>query len=494
MKKVIVSLLIFLCLFCVPELRAQKMILSPESIDNGGLNYLKIIGQDDEGVFLLFSNLSLGIERDRVGLKTRRYKLAYFSFDLKPRWQQNVNVSDGADIETIGFFNNQVVVVSSSFDKSNDNLSFFIHYINAKGAVSPAKKFGGITADKSINPGKPRIRLSPNKSMVGVLLNEERENSQTVRTWICDTSLQLKKESAASLNYNSRDLDLMDAMISDDLQTSVLGQVRMKESASERKRTQLFRLFLINSNSKLYEYPVNTMNELMSEASLVFDRLHNTILVTGFYAEKGSFSGTGILYGRLPMQAPDSFKIATIPIRSDAQQKLIGERNNSNGVGVYNYPIQKVILRKDGGAVVVAEAAYLSEYSYYDYFTQTFNRRIEYHFDNVLILSVNANGAIDWSEVVRKEQASMDDEGYYSSFCAMYDRDRMALVYNDDISRNNQVVSYVIDNLGKIQVKKLSGISDNITLIPRSGKQVAESLIIVPATSRKRLYLARIDF
>ncbi|MBK7855311.1 MAG: hypothetical protein IPJ79_10760 [Bacteroidetes bacterium] len=64
--------------------------------------------------------------------------------------------------------------------------------------------------------------------------------------------------------------------------------------------------------------------------------------------------------------------------------------------------MKKVILRSDGGAVIIAEVAYTSEFSYYDYFSQTYVRRVEYHFENAAIFSVNADGTIHWNTVLRK--------------------------------------------------------------------------------------------
>jgi hypothetical protein len=478
------------------DLHAQKLSLGASPVENDGLNYLKIIGQDEDGFFVLFSNLSLNIERDRIGLRTRKYWLGYYTFDLKPKWQKALEGNDNAGIETVNYFNNRIVVISSTSDKSAGTLQLFLNTYDASGnAIIAGRKISSLNVDRSSDPGKPRMRISPNRERLGIILNEERENEQILHSVFCDTSFNVIGSSTAKLSYSPRDLDLTEAVISDDHQLILLGQLRIKDAAADRKKTQLFKLFyLAGGGASFREFPVNTIQETMSEANLIIDRKHQTALVTGFYAEQESFAGTGILYGKLQLSGPDSFKVAALPIRSDSNQQLVGERNNSNGVGLFNYPVQKIIPRNDGGAVIVAEAAYLSEYSYYDYFTQSFNRRIEYHFDNIVVMSINARGNIDWSEVIRKDQTSMDDEGYYSSFCGMYDFDRMALIFNDDVGRNNIVVAHIIDNLGRLQVKKLSSISDNITIIPRSGKQVAESLVIVPATSRKRLYLARIEF
>ncbi|MBK9319974.1 MAG: hypothetical protein IPM91_15035 [Bacteroidetes bacterium] len=38
---------------------AQSIQISPENIDDNGLDYAKVIGQDESGIYLLMSNLSL---------------------------------------------------------------------------------------------------------------------------------------------------------------------------------------------------------------------------------------------------------------------------------------------------------------------------------------------------------------------------------------------------------------------------------------------------
>jgi hypothetical protein len=180
-------------------------------------------------------------------------------------------------------------------------------------------------------------------------------------------------------------------------------------------------------------------------------------------------------------------------INGDAQSKLVGERNSANGMGLFNYPIQKIIVRNDGGAVIVAEAQYLSEYSYYDYYTQSFNRRIEYHFDNIVLMSVSANGTIDWSQVIRKDQSSVDDEGLYASFAYAISPDAISIFLNGDIGRNNEVVLFSIDYKGSLSTKKITRQGENISLIPKSGKQVDESVLIVPGINKKRVYLFKIE-
>jgi hypothetical protein len=225
----------------------------------------------------------------------------------------------------------------------------------------------------------------------------------------------------------------------------------------------------------------------------VIDRVNNKAIVTGFFADKTSYSGASLLYGTIDLHNPNSLKVSTGKLSNDARMRLVGQRNSGGGISLYNYPIQRVIPRSDGGALVIAEAAYLSEYNFYDYFTQTFNRRIEYHFDNILALSVNQDGSIHWGQLIQKVQTSMDDEGLYSSFNTILTPDDLSVVFNNDIGRNNEIVSHSINAKGELVVKRFSKTGDSVSILPRSGRQVDENTMIVPAITKKRLFLVKLE-
>jgi hypothetical protein len=158
------------------------------------------------------------------------------------------------------------------------------------------------------------------------------------------------------------------------------------------------------------------------------------------------------------------------------------------------YPIERIVLRNDGGAVIVAEAAYTTEYSYYDSFSQSFTRRLEYHFDNIVVISINSDGSVDWSTIVEKEQISMDDNGIFSSFCSMLNSEKLIVVYNDDISKRNNVIPASIDNKGALIKSRPFAGSEGLLLLPRSGKQVSENSIVVPAYKKRNQFLVQITF
>ena len=475
---------------------AQKLTVSPDAIDDN-LSYMKVIGQDENGFFLLQSNLSFELMRDHVGLRSRKYKLSYFGNDLRPHWTKSIttHVEDG-NVEGVIFYHEKAVVLSSVWNKAESKLIYYFDAYNPDGSLSSsAKKTGECIVDKNSSLEKPQLLLSASKNKIAIYCNEMRAKDQVIHLIVADTSFTVTTASKATLSYAEKDLSFSNAVLSDSDQFCLLAQLRLRDADKERKKLWLYRLFYLdNASDSFKEFVVNEAERQMTEASVVIDKKNNTVVVTGFYADQGSFAGTGILFASIPLTNPTTLHKNNFTINGDAQSTLIGERNSGNSMGLFNYPIQKIILRNDGGAVIVAEAEYLSEYSYFDYYTQSFNRRVEFHFDNIVVMSVNVAGTIDWTQVIRKDQTSVDDEGLYSSFAYAINSDEISILINNDIGRNNEIVDYRIDSKGKISNKKITRQGDNISLIPRSGRQVDESTIIVPGINKKRIHLLKIEF
>ena len=196
----------------------------------------------------------------------------------------------------------------------------------------------------------------------------------------------------------------------------------------------------------------------------------------------------------IEMSNPSQLVVKTHSIDSGTQFKLLGDRNSGYDIGLISYPIQKIIHRNDGGAVIVAEASYTNDYSYYDYFTQSFTRRTEYHYNNIVVISINNDASIHWLNIIRKDQESEDDGGIFSSFCLMLTSDEMVLIYNSDISRNSEVTGQLISNSGVQTEKHLIRPTEHVLLFSRNGKQISENEVIIPCISKKKIMLGKFTF
>ncbi|MFM7728840.1 MAG: hypothetical protein ACKO7B_19225 [Flavobacteriales bacterium] len=105
---------------------------------------------------------------------------------------------------------------------------------------------------------------------------------------------------------------------------------------------------------------------------------------------------------------------------------------------------------------------------------------------------MNPDGGMAWDEVIQKEQTSMDDDGYQSSYCEMLAGGAYHIVYNKYIDRRSSVMLTKIDGKGSSTTETLFGESERVVLLPRSARQVTADAMVIPAYKQGRLYLLRI--
>ena len=157
-----------------------------------------------------------------------------------------------------------------------------------------------------------------------------------------------------------------------------------------------------------------------------------------------------------------------------------------------DFKIAKPILRSDGGVLFTAEYASTTFTNYYDVFTQTYVNRTNYVYGNVFVISINANGSIDWKQCIRKDQVSTEDDGYFSSFLSLVNKNRINYLYND-YSNNNKVLSSSISSNGEISNSEFFSGLEEVLLIPKSAKQVDARTIIIPAEKSRRFCFLKLQ-
>ena len=490
------SQLILILFSFLPALSpAQTITLSPAPFEDYSFDHLKIIGQDAQGFFMLQSNLPLELDRDRVGFKNRKYKVAYYKNNLARAWSNLVEPSpSGASVEAVAFANGKVVVASTLYNKGDDALGLYARWINNQGVEVRNQLVG--TIKQTGQADKPMLAISGNQLLLALfVLENSGSESQTLHFLLTDSTLNVLKQKSLSIPYGEKSYSVEELSVSNNGDLHVLGVRSRKNQGNGRKREEDFVLFSSPLEvDSLREFVVGSGNKDVTSASLAFDNLNNRLVCAGFYAEKNSTTGAGVMLAMLDMNNPQSLEIVSSPIDNQTQLKILGERNRSHDIGLINYPIRQIILRNDGGAVILAEAFFANDYSYYDYFTQSYTRSIEYHFNNIVTVSVNANGSIHWLNVIRKNQVSTDDAGSFSSYCPVLTEKEFILLYNSDVSRSSDIKTARISASGKQNESSNIRTSNNLLLYSRSGKQVSATEAIVPCISKKKLMLARITF
>jgi len=492
MKKINLLAIVFCFNLCSINIFAQQLQLSATSIDEISLGYTKVIGQDEDGYFVLMSNLSLNSESDRVGFKNRKYKLTYFNTALNLVWEKNLeSFSNDAVIDAVTFFNGKIVVISSLQKRSENLVNYYVTtYDNSGMPIQNDKPITSFSAGK-YDYEKSKVILSSGRNRIMIVTREySGDNTQTVFAAVLDTSFTELEKKNVIIPFPVKSFDVTGYVVSDKNDVLLLGLSSEKIKVLSSKRKIDYYLYSSRTGDTVFKEFKISSDKNITGLGVAFDNINNLAVFAGFFSERESYTGSGILYATLDMALNDEVKIKTTSLDGPQNSRLRGERNSASGLSLIGYPIDRIVLRDDGGAVIVAEAAYTTEYSYYDSFSQSFTRRLEYHFESVAVISINVDGSIHWNAVVEKDQVSMDDGGVFSSFCSLLNSENLVILYNAEITKRNKVLFATIDNKGTPTKGTSIASTEGLLLLPKSGKQVGENAILVPAYLKRKLYLA----
>ena len=478
-------------------IHAQTVTMSSLNIDRDGAEYAKVMGAGGSGAFVLLSNLPIDNERARTGLRMRKNEIAYFDSKLEVKWKQAQMAKPASgDPDQLFVFRDHLISVTRLISKPESEIRLYLQAFDTSGKELFAERLaytGSYQRGSSI--GTTRSLISPDKRSIALVIVERNGESAWSHQVNLDSLLRPVNQAKLAFNTKSPESRFPESALLDDGRTYFIEQAPLDEPARRDQPFLSFTLHLQQMGTPSFKrIPLNGSDRPMREIGLAFDKANQKIILAGFHVDKTSFSGVGLLYCTTGITDTSSSDIRSAPIDAEAHRKLIGRRNSGGGLGIEEYPIQRIVPKSDGGAVLIAEAIYLSEYSFYDYFTQTYNRRIEYHFDNLILLSVDAEGKTDWLHVIEKDQRSMDDAGLYSSFIPYIMPEELVIAFGNGTGKTDNLNLLRYDPDGNAMTLRARTGGEQLSILPRFGKQVDGGTLIMPAVSRKRLFLAKLSF
>ena len=228
----------------------------------------------------------------------------------------------------------------------------------------------------------------------------------------------------------------------------------------------------------------------------VYDELHQCLVMTGLYGDRNSSRANGFYFIRyIPGEEAE---LHMLPFDESLLTEVNG-RNVDVSRGLSDFTVQKVALRQDGGAVIIAEL--VKEFSRRSSLPMqheaSFVRDgwVDYYFEDMILFAVNPDGTEHWKEVLRKRQYSQDDDAMYSSFFLFKTPERLRFLFNDEIKQENTVGGYEVTGKGYTERKTVFNTDyQRLKLRFRDGIQVANNECIVPSERNNRLNLVQIVY
>lgn len=264
-------------------------------------------------------------------------------------------------------------------------------------------------------------------------------------------------------------------------------------------------------------------DRILDEVKVKVDNINQRYLFSALYykQKRGNIEGLyTVVYDR------DSGKIRKSVIASfndELRRQAKGPDANLK-LAFNDYFIKNIIMKKDGGFLLIAESMYTSSrgnafnrwdylgwnnpymsplsyyYSpFYSPWGSPWNRygsgtSTRYHSENIMILSFDRDVNIEWSNVIPKTQFD-DDTDAMISHQTLVTSGELHFLFNQYERRTLLLSDQSIGADGKItRYPTLKNLDRGFEFMPRFGKQVSSRSIVMPCQYRNYLTFAKIDF
>jgi len=474
------KLFVFIIIFGLPVLFHAQTVLMSEPIHLKSGEEYKIIGKL-KGRYLLYKNTYDG-----------KHEIRGFDAEMKLKWEKKLE-----------FDNKRAKVLEISSTKNN--FSVFYQYQSKGRKIIKVHKYdpGANLIDSvtiysyksSVYDSDLRIVRSNNKSKFLFYQIKKRttikaisfDNDSLKVLWNC-------KFIPAGFEFER---NYAHVLVSDEgIMYFILG----KDNQKAKKKNHGYDIYIGNelTASKSITFFSFQMNEKMTfDIVFDFDNLNKRIVAGGLYSEKTKTKSVGYFYLNLSPENPDNFRLIFEPFDEKFISNFLGKQVQLKK-GLHEAVVQEMILRRDGGILLVGEQAVQNErqsvgaggmgsglgHTYYDYY-----------YDDLFVISIHPDGVTHWKTILHNRQYSYDDDAAYSSYFLLKTATSLRFIFNDEIKYENTVSEYVIKSDGKYDRNSILNTKNKrLRLLFRRGVQVSSNEYIVPSEFRNRLTLLSVKY
>jgi hypothetical protein len=486
---------------------AQKIVYSePEREDTRRMNF-DIVGKID-GNFLVYKNIrnsnSIVIFNDEM------QQVAKVEQDYLPDYDRMINVDFFA-------YSNFFYMIYQ-YQKRNIVYCIGVKLDGNGKRVSDVMEMDTTRIGFAANNKIYTVLSSEDKSKLIVFkINSKNKKMYYMTTMLYDNNLQLLKKSRLSIPMEDHDDFLNEFYLDNDGDLVFTKFLRSNnDNISEAS-------FVIKPamDDTLIVNDLKIDKTYLDEIHIKVDNFNKRYLLSSFYYRQRRGTIDGFYFYIWDKNTSSLYRQDTIIFSDDLKKEARGE--NSTKMAFNDYFIRNVIIKKDGGFLIASESYYTTSrynnwnrwdylygtpfvspwgyYYYSPYYSNLWwnsrynnNSNVRFHADNIAVLSFDAAGKLQWSNVIGKSQYDdqSDDE---LSYQLMNTGDQLHFLFNDLERRTNLLNDYTISPEGQLNHNPtLKNLDRGYEFMPKYGKQVSARQIIIPCIHRNLICFAKVDY
>lgn len=234
-----------------------------------------------------------------------------------------------------------------------------------------------------------------------------------------------------TLPYRDEQFGITEYQLDEEGNVFVLGRLEVPGRQQRADERPLYRYSLFaytNDGREEQEYQLELGDGRTLDQLTFLPTGRGEIVCAGFAtsrSEEGRREEACFL--RIDPFTKSSTQLTFLPFR---RQLLAPEERAGDPLEPVGFRPRNMILRSDGGAVLVAEQYYRQSRAVPTY--QGLQVDTYHSYLDIVVLNIGPDGELDWARRIPKQQTTANDSGAFSSFAMATVRDRFYFVYNDN--------------------------------------------------------------
>lgn len=429
--------------------------------------------------------------------KSSRYlAITKYNDQFEKDWSKQVLQQNGhCDIDLMAVLGENIYVfISEYFPRDRTIRTSYSHFDLDGNAIETRKVLSELPNEKEHRVDLKYARSINKKKLLCYKNLDEGAKSETILYYLFDAKSDEMVMGKIQIPYPDDKFQVRKIMVSNAGKIYVLGKY-FKVNRVKAPDDFGFKIYQYEAGvAEGKEITIDLGELYITDLTMKIDRDENLFLA-GFFSHQSTDEIIGTCFFRVNSQLQEEVR-SSQRFSDEFLNNFLRDKQIERGRELQNFYLDNIILRSDGGVLLLAEKFYTTFNSYVDIYGNWIDQKI-YHYDEVIVNSVSNTGDLEWSTVVPKRQQSerRDHLGYLDVVSGM----NLYLVYSYQPRREPRTL-YVnsVDFDGRVDERNalLANISYDESFYPRSSEQISntEALIVYQQDRDKIFSIVKVEF
>jgi hypothetical protein len=278
----------------------------------------------------------------------------------------------------------------------------------------------------------------------------------------------------------------------------VLFLIEEKNNRRNRIEEHQFSITTVRAGQELTFVSIPVPQMLTSDVLFRYDGVNQRLVGAGLYGERHRERVNGVFtFFYFPRTA--SFQTEQPQPFDEQFLSVLRQKSvEDDGKGILDTRMAYLLLRQDGGVVLVAERyreTLRGAVTNRGFWRDGSRAVVDYYYDDLFVITTHPDGKVHWKTVLHKKQYSQDDEGTFSSCFPFLSADKLRFLFNDEIKYENTCSEYVVSPLGDFDRNNLLNTEGQaLRLRFRDACQLSNAECLVPSEFRNKLRFVLLRF